>query len=74
MLVTLLQESNGFLSALQSLEDERKARREDLWCCSIEKFIRREQAGNAREKGSTVGFSGPTLAWTLFSDGKHSLT
>jgi hypothetical protein len=30
MLVTLLQESNGFLSALQSLEDERKARREDL--------------------------------------------
>lgn len=30
--------------------------------------------GNARVKGSTVGCSGPTLAWTLFSDGKHSLT
>lgn len=28
--VTLLQESNGFLSAPQSLEDERKVRREDL--------------------------------------------
>lgn len=28
--VTLLKEPNGFLSAPQSLEDERKARREDL--------------------------------------------